>query len=280
MATPEYVVYTREFIEGFAQTEAILPDRCIDGRMEGGGSVVFDIADLGGELPERGVDGNLSRLAHNDTQVTCALKEYGGSFRITNFEMFKSQSDERKKMNRRIYSRANRRSDKLTIAELANATTQWNGGAAITVNVDTITQIISELEEAQVPVTPEDVTWLVTPKFHAKLETLQQFTSADYVSTKPLDGGAGAGFANTKKIKAWSRVGWAVSPLLPGMGTATATTFLFHRNAIGCARPSEAMKLTTGFNDEHHYHYASATLKGAAKILQNGGIIKVTHADA
>lgn len=280
MATPEMIKYRSEFIDGFAQSESILMDRCVEESMTQGASCVFDIADLSGELPERGVDGRLPRLSSNDSQVTCTLKEYGGTFEVTDFEAFKSQSNERAKMNRKIYARVNRRIDKVYIAELANATTQWNSGTAITVNVDTITSIIAELEEAQIPVTPEDVTWVVTPKFHAKLETLQQFTSADYVSSKPLDGGAGAGFTNQRKIKAWSRVGWVVSPLLPGIGTATATTFLYHRNALGCARPSNAIKYSAGYDDQHHYNYASGVVKAAAKILQNGGIIKVTHADA
>ena len=280
MATPESIKYRNEFIEGFAQTESILMDRCVEESMDSGASVVFDVADLSGELPERGIDGNLPRLSSSDAQLTCALKEYGGYFDITNFEIFKSQSDERKKMNRKIYSRINRRLDRVYIAELANATTQWNSGTAITVNVDTITSIIAELEEAQIPVNPDDVTWVVTPKFHAKLETLQQFTSADYVSSKPMDGSAGAGFENKKKMKAWSRVGWTVSPLLPGVGTSTATTFLYHRNALGCARPSNQIRYAAGYDDKHHKHYASGVVMAAAKILQNGGIIKVTHADA
>ena len=280
MATPEMIKYRNEFIDGFAQTESILMDRCVEESMEAGASVIFDIADLSGELPERGVDGNLPRLTSADTQVTCTLKEYGGTFQMTDFERFKSSSDERKKMNKKIYSRINRRLDRVYIAELNNATTQWNSGTAITVNVDTITSIIAELGEAQIPCTPEDVTWVVSPKFWGKLETLTQFTSADYIESKPFSASDSGKFTNKRKVKAWSQVGWTVSPLLPGLGTATCTTFLYHRNALGCARPTNQMIYTAGFNDQHHYHYASGTVKAAAKILQNGGIIKVTHADA
>lgn len=276
----DMIKYRTEFIDGFAQTESILMDRCIEESMTEGGSAVFDVADLSGEMPERGVDGRLPRLSASDTSVTATLKEYGGTFEITDFERFKSQSDERKKMNRKIYARANRRLDRVYIAELANATTQWNSGTAITVNIDTITSIIAELGEAQIPVTPEDVTWVVSPKMYGKLETLTPFTSADFVNSKPLDGSDSGKFTNSRKMKSWCQVGWTVSPLLPGIGTSTCTTFLYHRNALGCARPANQMMYTAGFDNQHHYHYASGTVKAAVKILQNGGIIKVTHADA
>ena len=280
MAIGEAIKYRNEFIDGFAQTESILMDRCVEESMDMGAAVVFDVADLSGELPERGVDGRLARLSSSDSQVTCTLKEYGGKFEVTDFEAFKSQSDERAKMNRKIYSRINRRLDRVYIAELNNATTQWNSGTAITVNMDTITSIIAELGEAQIPVTPEDVTWVVTPKMYGKLETLTPFTSADYVASKPLEGSASGKFTNSRKMKSWCQVGWAVSPLLPGVGTSTATTFLYHRNALGCARPSNQIKYAAGYDDQDHFHYASGVVKAAAKILQNGGIIKVTHADA
>lgn len=280
MATPEMIKYRRQFVEGFAQTESLLMDRCVEESMDMGSAVVFDVADLSGELPERGVDGRLPRLSSADAQVTATLKEYGGTFEITDFERFKSQSDERAKMNKKIYSRVNRRVDRIYISELNNATTLWNSGTAITVSVDTITSIIAELENAQIPVNPEDVTWIISPKMNGKLETLQQYNQSLYVDSKSLAGGQNAGFENKRKIKSWARVGWLVSPLLPGVGTSTCTTFLYHRNALGCARPTNQMMYTAGFDDQHHFHYASGTVKAAAKLLQNGGVIKVTHADA
>lgn len=280
MPTSEMIKYRSEFIDGFAQTESLLMDRCVEESMTAGASVVFDIADLSGELPERGVDGRLPRLTANDTQITCTLKEYGGTFEITDFERFKSQSDERAKMNKKIYSRVNRRLDRIYIAELNQATTTWNSGTAITVDAPTIQRIIQTLATAQIPVSPEDVTWVVSPQMLGKLMTLNQFTSADFIDSKPYtSSGASGVYQNRKKLKTWADVAWCSSPLLPGVGTATCTTFLYHRAAIGCARPTSQIMYTADFDKQHHYHYASGTVKAAAKILQNGGIIKVVHND-
>jgi hypothetical protein len=278
MALGEMIKFRSEFIDGFAQTESILMDRCVEESMTMGASCVFDIADLTGELPERGVDGRLARLSANDTQVTVTLKEYGGRFEISDFERFKSQSDERKKMNRKIYARANRRLDRVYIAELSNASTLWNTGIAITVDVATIQKIIATLAQGQVPISPEDVTAVVTTQTYGKLMGINQFTSSDWVASKPFEGNAGH-YNNTRKIKSWADVGWVSSPLLPGIGTATATNFIYHRNALGCARPSSAMIYTAGFDEKDHQHFAAGTVKAAAKILQQGGIIKFVTND-
>jgi hypothetical protein len=194
------VKYRAEFVPSFAQTVTLLADRCTDESMSEGASCVFDVSDMSGELPERGLDGNLARLNSNDVPITCTLKEYGGSFRITNMQKFESQSSERDKMYAKITGRVNRRLDRVLLAELAQGTTVWNGAAAITVDIATINSIIAELGEADAPVSPADVTWVVTPKFNGKLMGLPQYTSSDYVAVKPYASG-GNQFTNERKIK-------------------------------------------------------------------------------
>lgn len=278
MAFPTKVNYLPEFHESFAQTVSLLSDRCTDGRMDGGISVVFDIADMSGDLAERGVDGDLPRLNSTDSQVTCTLKEYGGTMRITDFNAFTSQSNEREKMYKKMMARVNRRMDKVIIAELDNAATQWNSGNAIVMTPALLTDMITELEQGEVPISPEDVTLLATPKIRHQLMKSQAYTSSDYVSAKPYEGDQ-ATYTNSRKIKRFLDVGMIFSPLLAGAGTSTAKTFLFHRRAVGCAKPSSQLMLTTGFNDEHHYNYCSASVKAACKILQSGGILEIIHDD-
>ena len=74
-------------------------------------------------------------------------------------------------------------------------------------------------------------------------------------------------------------MGWIFHPNLPNVGTASATCYLVHRRAFGCAVPSNQIRYSAGYDDQDHYHYASATLKGASKMLQNAGILKFLHND-
>ena len=112
----------------------------------------------------------------------------------------------------------------------------------------------------------------------AKLQTINGYTSADYVSTKPLETG-GNQYDGTRKIKKWLNVGWIVHPNLPNVGTSSCTCYIWHRRALGVAAPTNQIKYSAGYDDQDHYNYASATVKGAAKVLQNAGILKFLHND-
>jgi len=278
MAHPESIKYRSEFIRSFNQSVSLLSDRCTDESISSGRSAVFDVADLGGDLATRTVDGRLPRLTSNDSQVTATLQEYGGTMEITSFEKFTSQSDERSKMNAKIMARVNRRLDRILLSELDNASTQYKSGTAQTLTSAVATDIIAELAENEVEISPNDVTFIISPKAHHQLLKNASYSSSDYVSAKPFDGNAGQ-YANERKIKTWLDVGWMVSPLLTGIGTATSKMFVFHRRAVGCAKPSEQIMYTAGFDDQHHYHFCSGTVKAATKILQQGGILEVIHDD-
>lgn len=279
MAHPEAIKYRREFIRSFDQSVTMLADRCVEESMSLGRSAVFDVADLAGDLGQRSIDGRLPRLTSNDSQITCTLEEYGGKFEVTDFEKFTSQSDERQKMNAKIMARANRRLDKVLIAELDNASTQFNSGTAVTMSVDTLTDIVAELAENEVPINPNDVTLLCTPKAAKQLKASAEYSSADYVNSKPYASGDELTYANQRKLRVFADIAIITSPLLAGMGTATAKTFIFHREAIGCAKPNQQIMYSAGWDDQDHYHYCSGTVKAASKILQNGGIFEIVHDD-
>lgn len=275
--TVEAIKYRREFIGAFNTSVTLLADRFTDEAMDMGRSAVFDVSAVGGRMATRSIDGRIPRTNISDTQVTCTLQEYVKKFEVTDFEAFVSQSDERAKMNSRIMESVNQEIDYIIKAELANASTTATGsGAAITLAL--YTQVVAQLAGNQVPVSPSDVTWIVSPWFEAKLLQLTAYTSSDFVPTKPLESG-GNQFQNQRKIRSFLGVGLIVDPNLPGAGTSTCTTYLVHRRALGLAKPASQMKYSAGYDDQDHFNYCSATLKLGAKIIQNAGILKFVHTD-
>lgn len=276
MATPEAIKYRREFIGAFNTGVTLLADRFTPESMDMGRSAVFDVTAVGGRMATRSIDGRIPRTNVSDTQVTCSLTEYVKKFEVTDFEAFTSQSDERAKMNHRIMESVNQEMDYTILNELANASTTATGsGAAITLPL--ATQVIAQLGVNQVPVNPNDVTWIASPHMEAKLLQLTAYTSSDYVSTRPIE--STNGFENMRKMRKFLNVGFIVHPNLPGAGTSSCTTYLVHRRALGLATPINQTKYSAGYDDQDHYHYASATLKMGAKILQNAGILKFVHTD-
>lgn len=277
MAGVESIKYRREFIAAYNVSKSLLADRFTEESMDMGRSVVFDVTAVGGRMQTRSIDGRIPRTNVSDTQVTATLAEYVKKFEVTDFEAFTSQSDERAKMNHRIMESVNQEIDYMILNELANASTSFSSTAA-PMTLDTATKLIMALEENSVPVNPNDVTFIGTPAVRAKLMNLTAFTSAEYVNTKPMAGDSGA-FSNERKIKNWLDCGWIFHPNLTGAGSTSATCFIVHRRALGLAMPASQIRYSAGYDDQDHYHYASATMKGAAKILQNAGILKFLHND-
>lgn len=278
MAVPESIKYRREFIAAFQVGVTLLQDRFTEESMDMGRSVVFDVAAVGGRMQQRSIDGRIPRTNVSDTQVTATLQEYVKKFEVTDFEAFTSQSDERAKMNHRIMESVNQEHDYVILNELANASTSFSATAA-PATLDAMTRVKATLSANGVPINPNDVTVIASPYLLAKLENINGYVSADYVNTKPLDGGNTATFQNQRKIKSWLEMGWISHPNLPGIGSASCTCYIVHRRALGVAMPANQMRYAAGYDDQDHYHYCSATLKGSAKILQNAGILKFLHND-
>jgi hypothetical protein len=64
---------------------------------------------------------------------------------------------------------------------------------------------------------------------------------------------------------------------LTGAGTAAEICYAFHRDAIGHAANTTDMAMAVGYNEEQDYSFARASAYMGSKILQNTGIVKVTH---
>lgn len=277
MATPEAIKYRREFVAAFNTSVSLLKDRATAESMDFGRSAVFDVTAVGGRMAQRSIDGRIPRTNVADTQVTCTLQEYVKKFEVTDFEAFTSQSDERAKMNHRIMESVNQEIDFVFLNELANASNSFSGSAA-PITLDIATKVIATLAANQVPVNPADVTFVVSPFLEAKLQNIKGYASQDYVMGRPLETG-GNQFQNMTMTKRWLNVTWIVHPNLPGVGTASCACYIWHRRAIGLAVPSNQIRYSAGYDDQDHYHYASATLKTSAKLLQQPGILKFLHND-
>ncbi len=278
MAVPEMIKYRREFVAAFNVGVSLLKNRGLEESMSMGRSAVFDVTAVGGRMQKRSIDGRIPRTNVSDTQVTVTLEEYVKKFEVTDFEKFTSQSDERAKMNHRIMESVNQELDYVILNELANASTSYASGAAQTMTQAIATKVIAQLARGAVPINPSDLTWVITPDMHAKLLNMAGYTSADFVNSKPLAGDTGQ-YDGTQKIRSWLDIGWVVHTNLPGVGTSTATNYQFHLRALGVAAPDSQIKYSAGYDDQDHFHYASATVKAGAKLLQQAGVLKVVHDD-
>jgi hypothetical protein len=62
-------------------------------------------------------------------------------------------------------------------------------------------------------------------------------------------------------------------PNLPGKGTSSEKSFMYHKTAAGHAMDTSGMQTPVGYNQEDDFSYARASVFMGALVLQNTGIV-------
>ena len=264
-----------EFVAGFEQHQSLLRDCCTTEAVISGNTAVFLVADSGDATAvNRGVNGLIQARADSLTQNSCVLSEWHDLVRKTRFNIFASQSNQREIMQMTTMAVINRKVDDQIITELDTSTTTL-GSATTIPNVSLFQNAIVKLQNASVP-WDSNLTLLCQPSFLAYLEQATEFASADFVNVKPY-GGDEASWRDRPAAYRWRNVLLITHPNLPGKGTSSEKSFLFHKSAIGHAYDSDGMKMEVGRNEEQDYSWARCSWFGGAKLLQTAGVVDITH---
>lgn len=263
-------MYRDEFIAGFEQGTSMLRSCVVTEAMTTGGSATFLVADSGGAEPvTRGLDGDIPARADNLNQFTATLVEWHDKPRRTGFDIFGSQGDGRKIMQDTTVKVMNRKIDQDIIGELNTATQDLGGSQKASLHLITYARAV--LGNAEVDIEEEDNMFaVVTPAFDSYMLEVKEYASSQYVDIQPLVGPA-------RKMRRFAGFNFIVHPKLPGRTTTDEHCFFFHRNSIGHAVNSGAMKISAGYNDEDDYYWARTGIFMGSKLLQNSGVAIAHH---
>lgn len=273
------VQYRDEFVTGFAQRSSILRSTTTKEMITKGNQAVFLIANTTNAAVTRGINGLIPAHDTNNSQVTATLVEKHDLSRMTNFNIFQSQSDQRAIMQMNSMAAINNDADAIVLAELANGT--LDTGAAAVASMTMISKAIAQLQANGVP-WDGNVWAVVSPAFMEYMSTLANFSSRDYVELKPLDGMNYPGMNLTAtngviRVLEWKGVKWFTHSKISGITTNAEKCFMYHATAIGYAANTEEVKVPIGFNEEQDYSWARCSLYHGAKMLQNSGIVQMLH---
>jgi hypothetical protein len=266
--------YRQEFIAGFEQHVSLLRETVTTEAVIKGNTAVFLVADSGGaEAVTRGVNGLIPARPDNETQNSCTLQEWHDLVRKTGFNVFASQGNQRAIMQMTSMGVLNRKIDSLIITELNTGT--------VTIGSSTTTPTVSLFQNGRVKLSNASVPWdngitlLAQPSFLAYLEQAPEFSNAQWVDVRPY-AGQNPSWRDQKMAYLWRKCLIIEHPNLPGKGTTSEKSFLYHRNAIGQAANTEGLKTPVGYNEEQDYSWARASMFMGAKLLQNTGVVVIT----
>lgn len=269
-------MYRQEFVAAYEQDVSLLRDCCTTEAVFKGNTAVFLVAGSGSATAvTRGVNGLIPARNNDLDQLSCVLSEWHDLVRMTKFNIFASQGNQREIMQKTTVGVINRKIDSQIIDEL-NTGTVTVGAASATPTVSMFQNARVKLSNASVP-WDSNITLLCQPSFLAFLEQAPEFSSADYVEVRPWAGtGTNPSWRDKPMGYRWRSTLVIEHPNLPGKATASEKNFLFHKSAIGHAANQAGLDSEVGYNAEQAYSWARASMDMGAKLLQNTGIVVIT----
>lgn len=262
-------LFKQETVEAFRQKRSLLSQCARKESMMNGLQVTFLVSGSTGDTAvTRGQNGHIPYNSPTNTQVTATLTENHAPYSLTGFDVFASQGNQTQIMREEALAVINRTMDTAILAELANATQDFGSGP---LELNTVAGAVAILGNNFVPVDEmENMFGIMSPSAYAYLWQTAEFSSKDYVEVTLMNGA-------TRRMINWGGVNWITSSLVTGLGTASEILYIFHRNALGYAIAMGEEKIFAGYDEKQGESWCRAELFHAPKILQNTGIIKITH---
>jgi len=261
--------YRQEFVAAFEQRVSLLKATTTKESVIKGNTATFLVSGSGGDTAvTRGSNGQIPYGNPTNSQPQATLVEKHAPYELTGFNIFASQGDQKRVMQMASMNVINRDIDLTLLAELANATQDFGTGTA---TLSTVSGAQAILGNADIPVEDENNMFaIISPAFRGYLIQTTEFSNGDYVDVKPLVGPA-------RRMFRWMGVNWIVSSRVTGLGTSSEICYMYHRDAIGYAVQTGEENIAIGYDEKQDTSWSRATVFHGAKILQNTGIVKITH---
>jgi hypothetical protein len=263
------IQYRKEFVAAFEQRVSLLKATTTKESVINGNQATFLVSGSGGDTAvTRGTNGQIPYTNPTNTQPVATLVEKHAPYELTGFNIFSSQGDQKRVMQMNSMAVINRDIDLTILAELANATQDFGSGTA---TLNTVLGAKAILGNNDVDTSDmNNMFAIISPAFESYLYQTTEFSSGDYVDMKPFSG-------PSRKMYRWAGINWIVSSKVTGVGTASELCYMYHRDAIGYAVNVGEEKIFIGYDDKQDTSWTRATVYHGGKILQNPGIVKITH---
>jgi hypothetical protein len=262
------VQYRQEYVNSFERRQSYLRDHVTTEAVIKGDSAKFLVVGTAAGMTTRGANGLIPSANRTDTQPTVTLRERHYLAQETSFDIFTGQSDRRRIMQEQGMVSANQEMDDQILTSLATASNTSSQSGALT--FAKVVKSLAELWEGNVP-NDGQLCCLWTPMAWAALLGMAEFSNSDYIDGRPL--------ANGPEMRRWLNATHIMHTALPGIGTNSATCYIFHKTAVGHAIAKDQIMTNIGYNGEHDYSWARHSIFHGSTLLLDAGVLKYTHDD-
>jgi hypothetical protein len=270
------IQYRQEFIQAFEQHQSLLRDTVTTEATVKGNQAVFLVAGSGAATAvSRGTNGRIPARNDNNVQNTATLGEWHDLVRKTGFNVFASQGNQRNIMQMTTMAVINRKIDDQIVTILATGSVGIGTAGTTIPNVSFFQNARVKLSNAAVP-WDSNITLLCQPSFLAYLEQAPEFANAQWVDMRPYAGAENPSWKDKPMAYRWRNCLIVEHPNLPGKGTTSESSFLYHKSSVGHALDTAGLQTPVGYDEEQDYSWARASAYMGAALLQNAGVVVLT----
>lgn len=232
-----------------------------------GDAVYFPVIGASTGMHPRSGDGEFPFNNSVNNRVKCDLVLKAVKDQITREDVQASQVDAQRAVIESQKAAVAREFDSAIVTAMDATTTTDSTTAKATLTF--ILDQISDLMAANVP-KDQYIFWQITPKFWAHMLEIQNVTSADFVESKLL--------RNAPNAFTFAGVNFVVNTDLPGVGTSTAKTFLYHKSCVGHG-VAATEQMTDVIYDSDKRWIVNSDLYHGAVVIQAAGVREITYDD-
>lgn len=231
--------------------------------------------------------GAITPMNQDHTAIECTLQDFYAGDWVDKLDEAKTNIDERMALAKSGAMALGRKVDDLIITAL-DATTE----SIVTITVTSYAAIrnglITMVEALNANKVPDDGEryGILTPRMWSQAMTVKEFNSSDWVGPSGMAFTEGAP-SGPARFKEWMGVKWRMQTDLPGEGTATAKSFVWHQRAIGFAAGKHAGNIATNegvaadiqWYNTHGAHFIMHSMSGGAALIDTEGVIEANSDD-
>lgn len=209
-------------------------------------------------------------MNQDHTPVVCTLNDFYAGDWVDKLDELKLNIDERQAVAKGGAWALGRKLDDQIMVSMSATTV--NGAGWVITNPRTIRNSLLEMSELlDANDVPDDGDrWgLLTPRAFSQALTVPEFANGDFV-------GDDMPFMNAMKraqVRTWLGINWMRHTGLPGQGTATASTFAYHKSAVGYGSGASITADITWHGDRAS-HFVNHWMSGGACLIEDNGVVE------
>lgn len=225
--------------------------------------------------------GVITPMNQDHTPIECVLEDFYAGDWVDKLDEAKVNHDERTAIAKGGAFALGRKVDDQIFTQL-DATTQATITWTVSSSGNIRAALLAMVEALDSNDAPNDGGryGALSPRAFAQSMTVEEFSSADYVTSANMSYEKGAPMFDMWKD--WMGVKWKSHSGNPGKGTATSKVFTWHKNAIGYATgkhagnaaENNAVSADITWHGDRASHFVNHMMSGGAKLIDDTGVIE------